>query len=59
MTNLAPTAVQAQRLAGGIYDIEHGGRYPSALNVPLADPAALPTSAASYGGCNGGCRPGG
>ena len=57
MTNLTPTAVQAQRLAGGIYDIEHGGRYRSALNVPLADPAALPTSAVSYGGCNGGCRP--
>jgi putative CocE/NonD family hydrolase len=57
MTNLAPTAVQAARLAGGVYDIEHGGRYRSALNVPLANPAALPTSAASYGGCNGGCRP--
>ena len=56
MTNLAPTAVQAQHLAGGVYDIEHGGRYRSALNVPLADPAALPTSAVSYGGCNGGCR---
>jgi hypothetical protein len=57
MTNLAPTAVQAQHLAGGVYDIEHSGRYRSALNVPLADPAALPTSAVSYGGCNGGCRP--
>jgi hypothetical protein len=57
MTNLAPTAAQTPRLAGGVYDIEHGGAYPSALNVPLANPAALPTSAVSFGGCNGGCRP--
>ena len=57
MTNLAPTAVQAQRLAGGVYDIQHGGAHASVLNVPLADPAALPTSATSYGACNGGCRP--
>jgi uncharacterized protein len=58
-TNLAPTAVQAARLAGGVYDVEHGGHYRSALNVPLAEPAALPTSPVSYGGCNGGCRPAG
>lgn len=57
MTNLAPTGPQAARLAGGVYDIQHGKRYPSALNVPLADPATLPTSKVSYGGCNGGCRP--
>jgi hypothetical protein len=57
MTNLAPTVVQAQRLAGGVYDIQRTRVHASALNVPLADPSALPSSAVGYGGCNGGCRP--
>jgi uncharacterized protein len=57
MTAIEPTPVQVANLAGGVYAIAHDRTHPSAVNVPLASPAALPTSPVSYGPCNAGCRP--
>jgi uncharacterized protein len=57
MTAIEPTPVQAANLAGGVYAIAHDRAHPSVVNVPLASPAALPTSPVGYGPCNAGCRP--
>jgi len=57
MTSLEPTPIQAQHLAGGVYSVERNRMRASQLDVPLADPAALPGSGTSYGSCNAGCEP--
>lgn len=55
MTHLQPTAAQLPNLAGGVYDIQRNRAHASFVNLPLADPAALPTSPRRWGECNGQC----
>ena len=53
--HLHVTAAQLPGLTGGVYEIRRGGARASFLNVPLADPASLPTSSRRYGECNSQC----
>jgi putative CocE/NonD family hydrolase len=52
---LLPSAGDVARLAGGIYEIQLGGRHASSVNVPLVDPRSLPSSAVDWGSCTTDC----
>jgi predicted acyl esterase len=54
-THLHPSAAQVRDLAGGRYEILHGGARGSFVNLPLANPGALAISPVKWGDCNGGC----
>jgi len=48
---LQPSALQAGRLAGGVYAIQRG----SFVDVPIAPASRFRTSPVDWGGCNGSC----
>jgi putative CocE/NonD family hydrolase len=54
-SHLHPSPAQVQKLAGGVYELRHGGEHASHVNLPLAEPGAMRTSAVSYGDCQGEC----
>jgi putative CocE/NonD family hydrolase len=54
-SHLAPTAAQLPGLLGGVYEIRRERSHASFVKLPLADPAALPTSSRSWGDCNAQC----
>ncbi|MGH2838624.1 MAG: CocE/NonD family hydrolase [Thermoleophilaceae bacterium] len=55
VTHLHPTAAQLPALAGGVYSIQRGAAHASYVNLPVADPGRLTTSARNWGDCNGQC----
>jgi len=52
---LAPTLGEGVALAGGVYQIERTGQFPSHVDVPLIDSDRLLTSPTDWGRCNASC----
>jgi hypothetical protein len=55
VTHLHPTVAQLPGLAGGVYEIQRNRAHASYVNLPLAAPGRLATSARRWGECNGQC----